>query len=709
MIRRLLPWLAVWGLAAGLATLTSVQSLALYREFRSAWPWDLAWNNQWFWALAFGDGILSVRPVNFWAIEGPSVWVHTHLDPIRLLILPIYALAPGPATLIVVQNALIWCVVPAAFGLARSESGSTRLALLAALLVPLTPQLWPLAWNDYREMELALPFIVWTIDGYRGRRPGLTAFGIAGMLACREEYALLVACLAIVPPRVPEDVGRTYRWSLAMVTLGFAWMLLVYFAFESLAVSHLIPWSYMRQFGGEAPAPTDQAAAALELLALGLGPWCLLALAAPRLAIPAILWVYEASRGRWSEAMLATPLWHLVRYTAPAAALILAAGVVGFVRVGGWLLRRRRGGLALAVLWLAAAAGLLAARYEVVSRLDRVAAAIPAGEAAAIRSWIDRVEPGDGVLAAYEVSAPLSSRAYLYSYVLDINRPPGFPRLAPAIRWAFVPPRDLDPQIFAAQGFELVYPGESVRVYHRTVAADGPSLAWPEPSRKDFVRPDPVAAALPVLALALAVGLWGWVRLRAIRRGSSSAALATTGSEAAAAILAAPGVEGVTIVPGRGPLANFYDPARRELRLSPSVSDGRSRTALAVAAHEAGHAVGPREAAALRESLVFAIAWTATAGWIAVASGLIFVVARLALWGSLLVAASAVLALALLTIELLANRRARRALEAAGLGEVAASRELAAVPFAALAAILPLGRRTLSGARRSRPAAAARC
>ena len=92
MIRRTLPWLAVWGLAGGLAALTTAQSLALYRDFRSGWPWDLAYNNQWFWAIVSGDWTVSVYPVNFWAMEGPSVWVRTHLDPIRLLILPIYPL-----------------------------------------------------------------------------------------------------------------------------------------------------------------------------------------------------------------------------------------------------------------------------------------------------------------------------------------------------------------------------------------------------------------------------------------------------------------------------------------------------------------------------------------------------------------------------------------------------------------------------------------
>ncbi len=95
-MRRLLPWLAVWGLALAMAGLTTVQSLGRYREFRSGWAWDLAYNNQWFWALVYGDGTITACPINFWGNEGPSIWHRTHLDPIRLPCVPVYALAPGP-------------------------------------------------------------------------------------------------------------------------------------------------------------------------------------------------------------------------------------------------------------------------------------------------------------------------------------------------------------------------------------------------------------------------------------------------------------------------------------------------------------------------------------------------------------------------------------------------------------------------------------
>ena len=166
-----------------------------------------------------------------------------------------------------------------------------------------------------------------------------------------------------------------------------------------------------------------------------------------------------------------------------------------------------------------------------------------------------------------------------------------------------------------------------------------------------------------------------------------------TGAEAAAVILGAGGVEGVAIVRASGPLADFYDPVRRELRLTDAIFEGRSPAALAVAAHEAAQALMPRPIAALRTSVVFAISWCWTAGWIALASGFVFVVARLALWGSLLIAASAFLGTALTLIGYAAIHRARGTLAAAGLGGVVPSCELDLVPLTAFAAALPLGRR----------------
>ena len=64
-----------------------------------------------------------------------------------------------------------------------------------------------------------------------------------------------------------------------------------------------------------------------------------------------------------------------------------------------------------------------------------------------------------------------------------------------------------------------------------------------------------------------------------------------TGAEAAAAVCRAGGVTGVTIERSQGFLSDHYDPRAKALRLSPDVHDGRSISAIAVAAHEAGHSI----------------------------------------------------------------------------------------------------------------------
>jgi Zn-dependent membrane protease YugP len=63
-----------------------------------------------------------------------------------------------------------------------------------------------------------------------------------------------------------------------------------------------------------------------------------------------------------------------------------------------------------------------------------------------------------------------------------------------------------------------------------------------------------------------------------------------TGAEAAAAVARA-GNAAVRIERHQGFLSDHYDPTSRTLRLSPAVYDGRSISAIAVAAHEAGHAI----------------------------------------------------------------------------------------------------------------------
>ena len=80
-----------------------------------------------------------------------------------------------------------------------------------------------------------------------------------------------------------------------------------------------------------------------------------------------------------------------------------------------------------------------------------------------------------------------------------------------------------------------------------------------------------------------------------------------TGAQAAAAVARAGGAHDVTIEEHPGFLSDHYDPTSRTLRLSPQVYRGQSISSIAVAAHEAGHAIQHAKAYApltLRSKLV---------------------------------------------------------------------------------------------------------
>ncbi len=64
-----------------------------------------------------------------------------------------------------------------------------------------------------------------------------------------------------------------------------------------------------------------------------------------------------------------------------------------------------------------------------------------------------------------------------------------------------------------------------------------------------------------------------------------------SGAEVAASLLNRNGIGGVNIGRAEGLLSDYYDPTRKEVRLSEHNHDGNSIAALSVAAHEVGHAI----------------------------------------------------------------------------------------------------------------------
>lgn len=111
--------------------------------------------------------------------------------------------------------------------------------------------------------------------------------------------------------------------------------------------------------------------------------------------------------------------------------------------------------------------------------------------------------------------------------------------------------------------------------------------------------------ALAAIALIAVVALPQlWVRLAISRHGAERPDLPGTGGELARHLLDRFGLDGVVVeATDRG---DHYDPDTRAVRLLPQHHDGRSVAAVAIAAHEVGHALqhsrGERSLA-LRQSL----------------------------------------------------------------------------------------------------------
>ena len=186
-----------------------------------------------------------------------------------------------------------------------------------------------------------------------------------------------------------------------------------------------------------------------------------------------------------------------------------------------------------------------------------------------------------------------------------------------------------------------------------------------------------LAGAVPLVAM-LAV-MWTQYRVRNIfaRHADIVSDFGQPAHQAARYLLASVGLRDVRVTAVPGTLTDHYDAARRELRLSEGVYADDSIAAVAIAAHEVGHAMQDALGHPLLRLRVLvarvASGFAAIAPLIMVA-GLVggiatrhptaFAIAASGVVGLLL---ALLLAAVALPVELDASRRAQRSLEAAGI------------------------------------------
>jgi Zn-dependent membrane protease YugP len=142
-----------------------------------------------------------------------------------------------------------------------------------------------------------------------------------------------------------------------------------------------------------------------------------------------------------------------------------------------------------------------------------------------------------------------------------------------------------------------------------------------------------------------------------------------TGAQAAQRLISAGGLS-VNVDGVRGKLTDNYDPRQKVLHLSEGVYNSPSVAALAITAHELGHAMQDQEGyfpLRLRAALVPAVNIGSYLGWILIFLGLILRMTNLAWLGVLVFSCGAIFALATLPVELNASARAKQLLTNTGM------------------------------------------
>lgn len=182
---------------------------------------------------------------------------------------------------------------------------------------------------------------------------------------------------------------------------------------------------------------------------------------------------------------------------------------------------------------------------------------------------------------------------------------------------------------------------------------------------------DPTYIILVAIPSMILMGAASWyVRHANTKWSQIRASSGLTGAQAAQRLISTGNLYGVQVQGTPGELTDHYDPRNKTLFLSNSVANVPSVAAVAIAAHELGHALQDAEEyfpMKLRSALVPAVNIGSNLGWILIIIGLVLNFIQLAWIGVFVFAGGALFALATLPVEFNASARAKQLLAETGI------------------------------------------
>jgi len=181
---------------------------------------------------------------------------------------------------------------------------------------------------------------------------------------------------------------------------------------------------------------------------------------------------------------------------------------------------------------------------------------------------------------------------------------------------------------------------------------------------------DPMYLLFMIPAIALMAFASWYVRYAYNKWSQVRASSGLTGHQAAQRLISTGSLYGVQVQGTSGQLSDHYDPRNKTLFLSQGVANSPTVAAVAISAHELGHALQDAEEyfpMKVRSMLVPAVNIGSNLGWILIMIGLVLRMTNLAWIGVAVFSAGALFALATLPVEFNASARAKQLLNQTGI------------------------------------------